>query len=98
MYLHIHIYVYKFCFSSGKDNQNQSITAGSLQSVGIRSWVCKRMWNRKLLQESHQARGPQRYGSSNLTSQIRALWSDHFDLLFNYILLPRCAENSNTAL
>ena len=50
--------------------------------------------------ESHQAWGSQRYGSSNLTGHFRALWIDHFDLLFdsNYLLLPRCAENSKTAL
>lgn len=96
----IYIYMYicthtvsKLCFSSGRDNQNQSITAGSLQSAGIRSRVCKRVESRKLLQNptkhgdlsamahptSQVISGP--YGLIILTSYLILIISFSLDVL-----------------
>lgn len=104
MYLQIHIYVYMYTYNlqtllflwqgQPKPEYNCRFSPVSWDSLmGVQENV-----------EQETASGiPSSMGTSalwlsNLTSQIRALWIDHFDLLFNYFLLPRCAENSKTAL
>lgn len=88
----------KLCFSSGKDNQNQSITAG----FSPVSWDSLMGVQENVEQETASgipsSMGTSALWLSNLTSQIGLCGLIILTYYLIISLLPRCAENSKTAL